>query len=427
LHSNRDPRDSSAGVYFVSEEGLTKMANFTLMRELKIQTSNKIVLLVLDGLGGLSVEPGGPTELEAAHTPNFDRLAEEGALGQLIPISPGITPGSGPAHLALFGYNPVEYDVGRGVLEASGIGLKVYKGDVAARGNFCTLDDDGTIIDRRAGRIATEDAIPVVEKLSKIEIPEVQIDVQHVKEYRFAVVMRGKDLLPDLDDTDPQRTGVPPLPIKALSQSSDRSAQLFNEWISKAKDLLASEQKANGLTLRGFSTDPGLPQFTDVYGLNAACIAVYPMYRGVSHLVGMQVIEFQGDRPADEFGTVQENWQKYDFFFTHIKKTDSKGEDGDFEGKVAEIEAVDSALPDLLALEPDVLAITGDHSTPSRMKVHSWHPVPLLLWAPDTIRSDTQIAFGETNCARGGLGTFPATSLMPLLLAHAGKLEKFGA
>jgi len=403
------------------------MSNFNLMRELKKKGSTKMVLLVLDGLGGLSIEPGGPTELEAANTPNLDRLAKEGALGQLIPISPGITPGSGPAHLALFGYDPVEYDVGRGVLEASGIGLQVYKGDVAARGNFCTLDPDGKIIDRRAGRIPTEDAIPIVEKLSTIEMPGVQLEVQHVKEYRFAVVMRGEDLEPELDDTDPQRTGVPPLPVKAHSPSAERTADLFNKWISKAREILASEERANALTLRGFSTDPGLPQVDDVFGINAACIAVYPMYRGVSGLVGMQTVDFVGDRPEDEFATVAEYWDKYDFFFTHIKKTDSKGEDGDFEGKAAEIEAVDSALPELLALEPDVLAITGDHSTPSRLKVHSWHPVPLLLWAPETIRSDDQSAFGETNCAHGGLGTFPATSLMPLLLAHAGRLEKYGA
>ena len=403
------------------------MANFNLMRELKKKNTTKIVLLVLDGLGGLSIEAGGPTELEAANTPNFDSLAKEGALGQLIPIGPGITPGSGPAHLALFGYDPVEYDVGRGVLEASGIGLQVRKGDVAARGNFCTLDPDGNIIDRRAGRIATEDAIPIVQMLSTIELPGVKFDVQHVKEYRFAVVMRGEGLEPELDDTDPQITGVPPLPVKAHSQSSERAAGLFNQWISKARDVLASEERANALTLRGFSTDPGLPQVDDVFGINAVCIAVYPMYRGVSRLVGMHAVEFEGDRPEDEFATVAENWEKYDFFFTHIKKTDSKGEDGDFEGKVAEIETVDAALPGLLALKPDVLAITGDHSTPSRLKVHSWHPVPLLLWAPETIRSDNQTVFGETNCAHGGLGTFPAISLMPLLLAHAGRLEKFGA
>ena len=403
------------------------MANFPLMRDLKKKNPNKIVLLVMDGLGGLPREPGGPTELEAANTPNFDRLARQGSLGQTIPISPGITPGSGPAHLALFGYDPLEYDVGRGVLEAFGVGLEVSKGDVAARGNFCTIDKDGKIIDRRAGRIPTEDAIPLVDRLSAIQFPEVQIEVKHVKEYRFAVVMRGKKLEPALEDTDPQSTGVAPLPVQPLNTNSQKAADLFNKWIAGAREILADENRANAITLRGFSTDPGLPQFEEIYGLHPACIAVYPMYRGVSKLVGMEVQQFEGDRPRDEFLAAAQVWETYDFFFIHIKKTDSKGEDGDFEGKAAEIEAVDSALPDLLALQPDVLAITGDHSTPSTMKVHSWHPVPLLLWAPKTIRPDDQSSFGETACAHGALGTFAASSLMRLLLAHAGRLEKFGA
>jgi len=403
------------------------MANFPLMRDLKKKNPNKIVLLVMDGLGGLPREPGGPTELEAANTPNFDRLARHGSLGQTIPISPGITPGSGPAHLALFGYDPLEYDVGRGVLEAFGVGLEVNKGDVAARGNFCTIDKDGKIIDRRAGRIPTEDAIPLVDRLSAIQFPEVQIEVKHVKEYRFAVVMRGKKLEPALEDTDPQSTGVAPLPVQPLNTNSQKAADFFNKWIAGAREILADENRANAITLRGFSTDPGLPQFEEIYGLHPACIAVYPMYRGVSKLVGMEVHQFEGDRPRDEFLAAAQVWETYDFFFIHIKKTDSKGEDGDFEGKAAEIEAVDSALPDLLALQPDVLAITGDHSTPSTMKVHSWHPVPLLLWAPKTIRPDDQSSFGETACAHGALGTFAASSLMPLLLAHAGRLEKFGA
>jgi 2,3-bisphosphoglycerate-independent phosphoglycerate mutase len=403
------------------------MTNFDLFRGLKKVSPTKIILLVLDGLGGLPLEPGGRTELEAARTPNFDKLAQDGVLGQLIPISPGITPGSGPAHLALFGYDPILYDVGRGVLEASGIGVHVKLGDIAARGNFCTLDREGKILDRRAGRISTEDALPVVEKLSTIDIPNVEMEVKHVKEYRFAVVMRGEGLEPDLEDTDPQRTGVPPLPVIAQSDESSLAEELYNLWIGKAQEVLADETRANGLTLRGFSTDPCLPQVHDVFGLRAACVAVYPMYRGVSHLVGMQVVEFTGDKPVDEFNTVEKHWAKYDFFFTHIKKTDSKGEDGDFEGKVAEIEAVDSVLPTLLDLNPDVLAITGDHSTPAKMKVHSWHPIPLLLWAPQTVRSDQQHAFGEKNCVSGGLGTLPSKDLMPLLLAHAGKLEKFGA
>ncbi|HLE16151.1 MAG TPA: 2,3-bisphosphoglycerate-independent phosphoglycerate mutase [Anaerolineales bacterium] len=390
-------------------------------------SKTKIVLIVMDGLGGLPIEPGGPTELEAARKPNMDRLAAEGMLGQTIPIRPGITPGSGPAHLALFGYDPIQYEIGRGVLESVGVGLHVGPGDVAARGNFATLDASGDISDRRAGRIPTEAALPVVERLKSISLPGVETEVRHVKEYRFAVVLRGKDLSPEIDDTDPQQTGVPPLPAQARAPQAQRTAELFNQWIAKACQVLADQPKANGLTLRGFATDPNLPSFEAAYGLRPACISVYPMYKGVAALVGMQVIDFIGESPDDEFAALERVWNDFDFFFIHIKKTDSKGEDGDFAGKARIIEGVDAALPRLLALKPDVLIITGDHSTPSRLRTHSWHPVPFLLWAPATVRPDDQARFGERACAHGGLGTFPAVDTMPLALAHAGRLEKFGA
>jgi 2,3-bisphosphoglycerate-independent phosphoglycerate mutase len=403
------------------------MTDLDLMKRLSIASSKKIILLVIDGLGGLPSQTEDLTELEAAEAPNLDKLASEGTLGQTIPIRPGITPGSGPAHLALFGYDPLKYEVGRGVLEATGIGMHVMKGDVAARGNFCTIDKKGNILDRRAGRISTEEAIPIVSKLNEIKIDGVEIEVSHVKEYRFAVVIRGEGLDPSLNDTDPQKIGVPPLEVVADRPSANRAAQIFSNWISEARHVLSDQTKANCLTLRGFSTDPALPQFDDVYTLNAACIAVYPMYKGVSNLVGMKIVRFDGDRPKDEFSALSANWDSHDFFFVHIKKTDSKGEDGDYDGKVAEIAAVDSALPALLDLKPDVLVVTGDHSTPSQMRVHTWHPVPTLLWAPKTARPDDQKAFGERSCVRGGLGTLPATDLMPLMLAHAGRLEKYGA
>jgi 2,3-bisphosphoglycerate-independent phosphoglycerate mutase len=390
-------------------------------------SSSKIVLLVLDGLGGLPIEAGGPTELEAAETPNMDRLASEGVLGQATPIRPGITPGSGPAHLALFGYDPLEYEIGRGVLESVGVGLQVKAGDVAARGNFCTLNEQGNITDRRAGRIPTAEAIPVVEQLKSISLPGVSTEVRHVKEYRFAIVMRGEALNPEIDDTDPQRTGVPPLSAIPRSPAAKHTADLFNQWIAKARQELADNQKANGLTLRGFATDPNLPTFQDSYGLNAAAISVYPMYKGVANLVGMQVIDFKGETPEDEFNALADVWQEHDFFFIHIKKTDSKGEDGDFAGKAQIIESVDRALPALLHLNPEVLIITGDHSTPASMRTHSWHPVPFLLWAPATVRSDDQSSFGESACARGGLGNISSMDTLPLALAHAGRLEKFGA
>lgn len=403
------------------------MADFDMMRKLNEPNEKKIVLLILDGLGGLSVQAEGPTELEAANTPTMDQLAAQGTLGQIVPVRRGITPGSGPAHLALFGYDPVEHLVGRGVIEAAGIGIQVERGDIAARGNFCTLDENGRITDRRAGRISSEEARPLVERLNEIELDGVQTEVRVLREYRLALVLRGPNLHPNVSETDPLEVGQAPLPAEALDEQSEHTAQLVNEWVEQARTLLADQPKANALTLRGFSTNPALPQFSEIYGLDPACVAVYPMYRGVSRLLGMHVEQFEGEQPQDEFEAASRIWDRHDFFFIHIKKPDSLGEDGAFDEKAAYIEKVDKALSTLLDLEPDVLAITGDHSTPARLKYHSWHPVPLLVWAPATVRQDARRAFGEVECAQGGLGTFPASDLMPLLMAHALRLQKYGA
>jgi 2,3-bisphosphoglycerate-independent phosphoglycerate mutase len=400
---------------------------YSYLKPLLEDNGSKIVLLVMDGLGGIATTPEGKTALESAQKPNLDRLAKEGCLGQTIPVRYGITPGSGPAHLALFGYEPLEYMIGRGALEAAGINLPVKAGDVAARGNLCSLDKNGNITDRRAGRISHQDAAPVVERLNQVKIPGVEIEVRHVKEYRFAVVMRGKGLDPELSETDPQMIGVPPLPVEALRPEAKKAAQLMNAWIEAAHQAIADQPVANGFLLRGFATDPGLPSYQDAYKLRAACIAEYPMYKGVSRLVGMDVIEIEGAGPEATFKTAQKHWGNYDFFFIHVKKTDSYGEDGNLAGKSGIIEGVDQALPILLDLKPDVLIVTGDHSTPALLKTHSWHPVPFLLWAPRTHRTDLETSFGERNCARGGLGTFPAVETMSLALAHAGRLQKFGA
>lgn len=400
---------------------------FDYLKPLLLPSDKKIVLLILDGLGGLPIEAGGPTALEAAEAPNLDRLASEASLGQTIPIRRGLTPGSGPAHLALFGYDPLVYDVGRGALSAAGIGVDVYPGDVAARGNLCSLDAEGNITDRRAGRISHEKAAPIVEILNNVQVPGVKTEVHQVKEYRVVVVMRGEGLDPRLTDTDPQKTGVPPLPTKATDPAAERTAELFNQWLEKARQALADQPQANGVNLRGFATDPALPSYQDAYNLKAACIAGYPMYRGVSKLVGMDVIEFEGSHPEDEFAAAKRIWDDYDFIFIHIKKTDSMGEDGNFDGKIKIIEELDTALPQLMGLKPDVLMVTGDHSTPARMKSHSWHPVPFMLWAPETALPDTQTKFGERACALGGLGTFPAIEAMSLALAHAERLNKYGA
>ncbi|WP_119072578.1 2,3-bisphosphoglycerate-independent phosphoglycerate mutase [Aggregatilinea lenta] len=404
------------------------MANFDLMRRLALNTGGKILLLVMDGLGGLPREQGGPTELEAAHTPNLDRLAREGSTGLSIPVARGIAPGSGPAHLAMFGYDPLVYDIGRGVLESVGIGLDVNPGDVAIRGNFCTVDENGIITDRRAGRISTEEGAKRVEILRDIKIPGVDIDIEIAKEYRFAMVWRGAGLNGHIADTDPQQTGVAPLPAKALSPEAEHTAEIANRWLAEARERLRGHEPANMATLRGFAMDPALPKYSDVYKLKAACVAVYPMYKGVSKLVGMDIIPSTAhDTTEDEFNHAAEIWNDYDFVFCHVKYTDSRGEDGNFDAKVKVIEGVDQALPILTGMNPDVMIVTGDHSTPATYKAHSWHPVPTLLWAPATHMTDRAECYGERDCMTGALGQFPATDLMPLALAHAKRLTKYGA
>jgi 2,3-bisphosphoglycerate-independent phosphoglycerate mutase len=402
------------------------MNQLELMQELSIKNETKIVLLVIDGLGGVPIEPGGLTELEAAHTPNLDALAARASCGLSNPVSPGITPGSGPGHLSLFGYDPLRYEIGRGVLEALGIGFDLQPTDVAARGNFCTVDANGLITDRRAGRIPTEEGARRVELLRSIRLPEVKTFVEPVKEYRFVLVLRGEELAGHIHDTDPQQTGVAPFQAIAYDPSAERTAKLVNQWISEAGQLLASHPPANMLTLRGFAVDPNLPKFPDIYELRAGAVAVYPMYKGVSRLVGMDVLPVNGESPADEFDTVRQHWNDYDFFFVHIKKTDSAGEDGNFEAKAHVIEMVDEALPAILGLEPDVLIVTGDHSTPALLKSHSWHALPILLSARSG-RKDPVSTFGETACLGGSLGHIRHVDIMPLAMAHALRLNKYGA
>jgi 2,3-bisphosphoglycerate-independent phosphoglycerate mutase len=407
------------------------MANFQLLKELIQPAKTKIVLLVMDGLGGLPRPEDDQTELEAASTPNLDRLAAEGCLGQHYPVDIGITAGSGPGHLGLFGYDPLHYEIGRGVLEAVGIGFQVTDRDVCARGNFCTLDGQGLITDRRAGRIPTEKCAELVQKINAAGInhpaPGIEFFVEPVQDYRFVVVLRGDGLSGNLSETDPQRTGAAPLPVVAQDAGSERAAAWFNEWIAKATAVIRGEKPANGLTLRGFAKYPDLPKYKDVYGLRAAAIAVYPMYRGLASLVGMERVEHHAHTTEEEFQVAGQAWNDYDFFFIHVKYTDSRGEDGNFDAKMKVIEEVDAALPTLMALKPDVLIVTGDHSTPSQLKSHSWHPVPLLLWAPATARRDRSVVFGEREASTGGLGTFRATEIMTLALTHAGRLAKYGA
>ena len=401
------------------------MNQLDLVRELAEQAASKIVMLVADGLGGLPLEPGGKTELETAATPNLDRLAARGTSGSSIPVLPGITPGSGPGHLGLFGYDPLEFKIGRGALEATGIGFELGPDDVAARGNFCTLDAAGLIADRRAGRIASEESFKVVERLQAVKIPGIETFVKPVKEHRFVVVFRGQGLDGGVADTDPQAVGVAPLDPQPLSPAAARTAEVAKEFVRQARAILAGEPKANGMVLRGFAAKPQLPSYAELYGLRAAAIAVYPMYKGLAQLAGMKLVG-KAQSLDEQINELARHWEEFDFFFLHFKYTDSTGEDGNFAEKVRRIEELDRALPRIEALRPDVLIVTGDHSTPSRLKSHSWHPVPTLLVA-DTCRPDGLAAFSEKDCLRGGFGIFPAKHLMLLAMAHAGRFGKFGA
>jgi 2,3-bisphosphoglycerate-independent phosphoglycerate mutase len=401
------------------------MISFDDLKALARPARTKIALLVLDGIGGLPRAFDGKTELEAAQTPNLDALAARATLGLADPVAPGITPGSGPGHLGVFGYDPLQYRIGRGVLEAVGIDVPMGDQDLAARGNFCSVDADGRITDRRAGRIPTETCARLCGLLERIRIPGVELVVRPVREHRFVVLFRGEGLEEGLSETDPQEIGKLPLPVRPDLPHAARAAEVANQFAAEARKALANEQPANMVLLRGFSRYPKIAKLTDIYGVRAGVIAVYPMYRGLARLVGMEPIP-GGDTVADEFAALEKHYADFDFFFMHIKKTDSYGEDGSFDHKVHVIEEVDRALPRLLALQPDVILVTGDHSTPARYRAHSWHPVPVLLWSP-WCRPDGAKGFSERECRFGGLGHVRSAELMPIVMANAERLTKFGA
>lgn len=406
-----------------------------LLPSLSIKTDSKVLLLVLDGLGGLPVD--GRTELEKAKTPHLDDLARLSSLGLMDPIAPGISPGSGPAHLSLFGYDPLKYTIGRGILEALGLDMDLHPGDLACRGNFATLSDGNVVLDRRAGRIPTEKSrilCKIIEKdLQKNGgIQGVVVLIQPGIDHRFAVRFRGETLSEKISDADPQREGEPWKPSTPILHIDDpqfpvaeRTASIVNEFGERAKRILKGHDPANGILLRGFSHLPRIPSLQNRTLLRPAAIAPYPMYRGLARLVGMEILKTKGEI-NEEFKTLKENYEEFDFFYLHIKSTDRYGEDGDFEGKVRVIEEFDQYLPRVMELKPDVLAITGDHSTPAKLKSHSWHPSPFLLHSPYS-RTHNHPRFTEEECARGSLGRFPAVHALSLMMANGLKLKKFGA
>jgi 2,3-bisphosphoglycerate-independent phosphoglycerate mutase len=401
------------------------MIGFEHMKQISRASPSKMVFLIIDGVGGLPHLKTGKTELESARKPNLNRIARDSLCGLIDPVGPGITPGSAPGHLAIFGYDPVKYNVGRGVVEALGIDLELKPDDIAARGNFCTVDDKGIITDRRAGRISTEKNTELCRSLNNIAINGAEISVLPVKEHRFVLILRGEALSPELADSDPQQAGLVPKKVEALSPQAQRTAEIANEFVSQAGSLLHGEAPANMVLLRGFSRRPDMPSIPEIYKLKPAAIATYPMYRGLARLVGMQVLP-SGQSITEQLNSLHRYYADYDFFFVHFKSTDARGEDGDFRAKVQAIEELDNALPSLLSLDPEVLIITGDHSTPATLAMHSWHPVPFMLkskWC----RPDNVTEFSERACLAGGMGRFPATEIMSLAMANALKLDKFGA
>jgi 2,3-bisphosphoglycerate-independent phosphoglycerate mutase len=401
------------------------MIGFEHIKKISRISPSKIVLLIIDGLGGLPHPETGKTELESATKPNLNRIARDSLCGLIDPVSPGITPGSAPGHLAIFGYEPVKYNIGRGVMEALGIDVKLKPDDIAARGNFCTVDAKGIITHRRAGRIATDKNTKLCRLLNDIAIDGAEITVLSVKEHRFVLILRGEDLSPEVTDSDPQQLGLAPKKIEALSPQAQKTAEIANEFVSQAENILHSEPSANMVLLRGFSRRPDIPSLSEIYKLKPAAIATYPMYRGLARLVGMKVLP-AGESLTEQMNSLRRYYADYDFFFVHFKTTDARGEDGDFRAKVQAIEEFDKALPDLLSLNPDVLIVTGDHSTPASLAMHSWHPVPFMLkskWC----RPDNITEFSERACLAGGMGRFPATEIMSLAMANALKLDKFGA
>jgi 2,3-bisphosphoglycerate-independent phosphoglycerate mutase len=398
---------------------------------------SKIILFVIDGLGGLPLPKTGLTELETAHTPNLDRLASKGVTGMSTPIAPGVSPGSGVAHIALFGYNPFTYDVGRGAIAAYGVGLDMEEDDIAVRINFAGFNSAGAVVDRRAGRLPTEKNVELCRLLRQIKMNDVEIIIETVQDYRSVVIFRGEGLHPDLSDSDPQATGegVFPHRIVATKPRSKYSASVANTFIREANEIMRKEARDIvempngqhlGILTRGYANRPQLPAMQQLYGLdNTGVIASYPDYRGIARIVGMDVL-YTGHDLEGEFDRLEEVFHNYDFIFFHVKGPDSAGEDGNFDEKVKSLEEIDKLMPRVEELSPDVIAITGDHSTPATYKGHSWHSVPFTL-VSKWCRPDGVKMFCESECRHGILGLFQATEVMLYALGNAGRIDIFRA
>ncbi len=398
-----------------------------MLKDLIRPHAGRILLVVADGLGG-APNGDGVTEMEMARRTHLDELASKSSLGLTDPIETGVTPGSVPAHLALFGYDPHEFWVGRGAVEARGLDLKLMREDLCIRANFCTIDrKTGIVTDRRAGRIPTAKNEELVARIQSAmrKIDGIEVMVHSGMDYRFVVVLRGTGLSTKLGESDPEKEGLRPRPITALTWRAERTSEVINEFLKKATELIKDEEKANYILLRGYAKPPDLEPINDRYWVRAACVAVYPAYKGLARILGMDVLDC-GDTWESELNAVEQNLDRYDFFFLHLKELDKLGEDGNFARKVEQLGKLDSLVPRITKMGFDVIVITGDHSTPAVLKAHSWHPNPFLLWSP-WVRREGKAEFTERGCARGQLGRMSALEVMPLVLANARKLAKFGA
>ncbi len=397
-----------------------------LPREWAQNDGGSIVLLVMDGVGDIP-DDRGRTPLEAARTPNLDRIARKASLGRTIPIAPGVTAGSVAGHLALLGYDPMAVKIGRGPIDALGVGVDLQPGDVVMRGNFATVKD-GIVIDRRAGRLPGDTAAELCFALNaklRFKFEGIETQIAQTAEHRFVLHLRGNNLSPQITDTDPGQNGLPAKPCRANAPQAARTAEIVNIVAKAAADFLMIN-RANAILLRGAGARPHLASFNDHYGLNAMAVATYPTYRGIAAACGMELYPMMPSDAHDAINFAVSALQgpnKHQFIFIHYKNTDTAGEDGNFDAKVAAIEHLDAALKPLVDQPPDVLVVAGDHPTPVAMRGHSWHPVPLMIASKWTPGGKNQ-RYTERQCADGELGTIKATDVMALAMGHAKRLRK---